>query len=31
MWIGIYVTRRFHDQFGELSGLDQMMEGDVMT
>jgi hypothetical protein len=31
MWIGMYVTRRFQDQFGELRGLDQMMEDDVMT
>jgi hypothetical protein len=31
MWIGKYVTGRFHDQFEVLCGLDQMIEDDVMT
>jgi hypothetical protein len=30
-WIGMYATGRFHEQFEELCGLDQMMEDDVMT
>jgi hypothetical protein len=31
MWIGNYMTGRFHDQFETLCGLNQMMEEDVMT
>jgi hypothetical protein len=31
MWIGIYVTGRFHDQFEIKYKLDQVIEVDVMT
>jgi hypothetical protein len=31
MWIGIYVTGRFHDQFEIQCKLDQLIEVDVMT
>jgi hypothetical protein len=31
MWIGKDVTGSFHDQFGELCELEQMIEDDVVT
>jgi hypothetical protein len=30
MWIGMYVTGRFHDKYEVLCGLEQMIEHDAM-